>query len=116
MDDSVSFTEALTRSDTGNTDVLRFPAINFDLPIEDLNGNTYILGTDFGIDANGNIVWGLSAKQPSVGTFFGARYQTFRRLLIIDFPHVQRASFLGNPPVYEPLSLAAVGKLEFLID
>lgn len=116
LDDSVSFTEAVTRSSTGDTDELRFPAISFDLPVEDINGIQYTLGTDFSLDDNGNIVWGLSSKQPSPGTFFGARYQTLRRILIVDFPHVTRASFKGNPPVYQPMSLAAVGKLEFFLD
>jgi hypothetical protein len=116
LDDSVSFTEALSRTPNTQTDQLRFPAISFDLPIEDIDGVTYVLGTDFSIDGNGNIVWGLSSKQPSNNTAFGVRYQTLRRILVIDFPHVSRASFLGNPPVYEPMSLAAVGKLEFLLE
>jgi len=114
MDDSVSFTEAITRGTAGNVDQLRFPAISFDLPVEDINGVTYLFGTDFTIDANGDIVWGISSKQPSPNTFYGVRYQTLRRILIVDFPHVQRATFLG--PQYEAQSLAAVGKLEFFVD
>jgi hypothetical protein len=116
LDDSVSFTQAVERSATGNTDELRFPAIRFDLPIEDANGVTYLAGVDFVLDSNGNIVWGMSGKSPSPGTYYGARFQTLRRVLVTDFPHVQRASFIGNPPVYEPLSLCAMGKLEFLFE
>jgi hypothetical protein len=116
IDDSVSFTEAVTRGTSGNTDELKFPAITFDLPVEDINGVTYILGTDFSIDGDGNIVWGLSNKKPSAGTFYGARYQTLRRILIVDFPHVTRSSPIGNPPQHQPMSLASVGKLEFFIE
>jgi hypothetical protein len=116
IDDSVSFTEALVRSSTSDTDELRFPAITFDLPIEDINGVTYLLETDFSLDSDGNIVWGLSSKQPSPGTYFGVRYQTLRRILVVDFPHVTRSSPIGNPPVHQPMSLAAVGKLEFFME
>ena len=116
LDDSVSFTEALTRAATGNIDMPRFPLISFDLPIEDINGILYVLGTDFSLDGNGSIVWGLSNKQPSPGTYFSYRGQVLKRLLIVDYPHVQRASFLGNPPVFQPMSLAAVGKLEMFIN
>jgi hypothetical protein len=116
LDDSVSFTEAVVRADTGLVDRLKFPAISFDMPIEDLEGVTYVHGTDFSLNSDGNIVWGLSVKFPPPGRAYGVRYQTYRRLIIVDYPHVQRASWLGTPPVYQPMSLASVGKLEFFMD
>jgi hypothetical protein len=118
LDDSVSFTEALIRANTGNTDVPKFPILSFDLPIEDVNGILYVMGTDFTIDANGSIVWGLSSKQPSAGTPYGYRSQILRRLLICDFPHVQRATFtvIDGVNTFVPLCLLALGKLEMFFN
>lgn len=120
VDTTASYTEALVKGTANGSDQLRFPAVSVELPIEDIDGNTYVYGTDFGVNASGNIIWGgFSGSQPSTGKTYGVRYITHWQMLIVDFPHDQRATYVqqqSSVPVYSPLALQAVGKLEFFIN
>ncbi len=120
QDSVVPFSQALKKGPLNGTDELRFPATDIVLPIIDFDGIKYTYGTDFGLDSDGNIVWGgFSGSQPAVNTSYSVLYSTHPRILIVEYPHSVRGQLIqkaASVPQYEDFPLQTLGKLEFFID
>lgn len=120
QESTVSFSQAIKKGAPNGVDTLRFPAISVSLPIVDFFGVTYVFGTDFGLDASGNVKWsGFSGKQPSTDSSYGIVYLTQMRGLIVDYPHAIRGQQIQQgttTPLYKDFPLQTVMKLEFFFN
>lgn len=119
QDSTVPFSQPILKGARDGVDELRFPATEVDLPIIDFNGVKYAFDVDFGLDNEGNIIWGgFSGKQPSTGTSYGVVYQTNPRILIVDYPHGIRGQLIQHQASvqYQDFPLQTIGKLEFFFD
>lgn len=87
LDHSEQFYERVKRQQ-GKTDVLRYPGLRVNLLV-DSKGKEYVEGSDFIVDANGNITW-CDDRGPIRGRIYTINYETKIRFRAIKAMHSNR--------------------------
>jgi hypothetical protein len=87
LDFSEAFFERIKRQE-GPLDVLRYPGVRVNMVV-DKAGKEYFEGSDFNLDANGNILWSAN-KGPTRGMIYTINYETKIRFRAIRAVHSNR--------------------------
>lgn len=122
FDSRMRFTEVLRRAPKGLVDKLKYPALTIEklYSFTSINATVdYVLGTDYTLDANGNILW---VNPPPKDTALGVSYFRNPAYIILDLPHHIRDTQIAvpqtsqvSPGQFTEMPMQGIAKLDFLV-